>query len=157
MRSRQKQRSASKSEVLALETIFGPPPILPGEDTSAYEALLRRVSADVKPTDIIEKIWVRDIVDHTWEIFRWRRIVVSLATEPPPTSLIKELHRIERIDRLLTVAENRRNAVLREIERRRSTFARSLRDEIHKVQDVEFDVIEPKSIPKTVDANDKAA
>ena len=155
MSSRQKQRS--KSEVLALETIFGPPPILPGEDTSAYDALLRRVSADVKPTDIIEKIWVRDIVDHTWEIFRWRRLVVSLAPEPPPTSLINELHRIERIDRLITVAESRRNAVLREIERRRSTFARTLRDEVHKVEDVEFDVIEPKSISKKIDAGDKAA
>src|SRR4029453_19281244 len=79
--SRRKTCTASKSEeVLAIESVFGPPPILPGEDTSAYEALLARVSADVKPADIIEKIWVRDIVDPTWEIFRLRRIKMGLVS-----------------------------------------------------------------------------
>jgi hypothetical protein len=63
-----------------METIFGPPPILPGEDGSAYEALVRQVIADVKPADIIEKIWVRDIVDLTWEILRWRRIKKTLVS-----------------------------------------------------------------------------
>jgi hypothetical protein len=53
--SSSRPRPSSPSEVLAMETIFGPPPILPGEDASAYEALVRHVTADVKPADIIEK------------------------------------------------------------------------------------------------------
>ena len=32
----------------------------------------------MKPKDIIEEIWVRDIVDLTWEILRLRRLKVSL-------------------------------------------------------------------------------
>ena len=84
MSSRKESLFKSTSEVLAPETIFGPPPVLPGEDASAYEALLACVSADVKPADIIEKIWVRDIVDHTWDIFRLRRIKVSLVSQAIP-------------------------------------------------------------------------
>jgi hypothetical protein len=191
MASRQKALSQSSSEVLVLGTIFGPPPILPGEDASAYEALLGPVSADVKPTDIIEKIWVRDVVDRTWEILRLRRIKTGFASRTMAQTLSKfihgfvhehpqfpenastarsdgfrdllaqrwvmkdpgvvgwvneleangyisinevmasvferELSRIERVDRLITVAEDRRNSVLREIERRRAMFAQSLR------------------------------
>jgi hypothetical protein len=78
--SRRKSNPSSQSEVLDTERVFGAPPILPGEDAAAYEALLARVSADVKPADIIEKIWVRDVVDHTWEIFRWRRIKKTLVS-----------------------------------------------------------------------------
>jgi hypothetical protein len=78
--SRRKPRSTSGSEVVAVETIFGPSPLLPGEDASAYEDLHRRVSAEVKPADIIEKIWVRDVVDHTWEVFRLRRIKMRLVS-----------------------------------------------------------------------------
>jgi len=42
------------------------------------EALVRQLIADVKPADIIEKVEVRDIVDLTWEILRWRRIKKTL-------------------------------------------------------------------------------
>jgi hypothetical protein len=221
MASRQKALSQSSSEVLVLGTIFGPPPILPGEDASAYEALLGRVSADVKPTDILEKIWVRDVVDRTWEILRLRRIKTGFASRTMAQTLSKfihgfvhehpqfpenastarsdgfrdllaqrwvmrdpgvvgwvneleangyisinevmasvferELSRIERVDRLITVAEDRRNSVLREIERRRAMFAQSLRSGIQKVEDAEFKVIESQAIPQTNKANKNAA
>jgi len=71
---RSKRQSPPTPEAFANDSIFGSPPILPGEDASAYKALLEGVSTDVKPKDIIEKIWIRDVVDLTWEIFRWRRI-----------------------------------------------------------------------------------
>lgn len=222
MSSRRKNCSASKSEVLASDSIFGRPPILPGEDASAYEALLARVSADVKPADIIEKIWVRDTVDLTWEIFRLRIIKATLAEflaqqltpfvpetpeyatarktgaitgevvrqlsqefaerwiakEPDAVAWINELEtngrismhavmtssfsrellRIERVDRLIMAAEGRRNAVLREIGRRREiAFARSLRGAIQKAEDAEFEVIEQQAIPPTNNDNQNAA
>jgi hypothetical protein len=34
----------------------------------------------VKPSDIFEEIWVRDIVDLTWEVFRLRRLKASFLT-----------------------------------------------------------------------------
>ena len=57
---------------------FGPPPLIEGDDRAAYDALLARISAAVKPSDIIEDIWARDIVDLSWEIFRLRRLKVDL-------------------------------------------------------------------------------
>jgi hypothetical protein len=52
------------------------------------------------------------------------------------------LDRIERIDRLATNAENRRNASLREIDRRRQVLRETPRATAHKVEDGEFQVIE---------------
>ena len=53
---------------------FGPPPLLEGEDVAAYDELLARVSEGVQPNDILEEIWVRDIVDLVWETLRLRRM-----------------------------------------------------------------------------------
>jgi hypothetical protein len=50
--------------------LFGSPPLLEGEDSAAYDDLLARVSGAVKPADVLEEIWVCDIVDLVWETFR---------------------------------------------------------------------------------------
>lgn len=74
----------AKSQIRAAEvnplnlTLFGPPPLLEGEDSSAYDELHTRISGAVKPEDIFEGIWVRNAVDLTWEIFRWRRFKSQL-------------------------------------------------------------------------------
>jgi hypothetical protein len=60
--------------------LFGPPPLLEGEDAAAYDELLVRISGAVKPTDIFEEIWIRDIVDLVWEAFRLRRLKANLMT-----------------------------------------------------------------------------
>jgi hypothetical protein len=57
---------------------FGPPPLLDGEDPAAYDELLARVSGAVKPSDILEEIWVRDVVDLVWEALRLRRLKAEL-------------------------------------------------------------------------------
>jgi hypothetical protein len=44
---------------------------------------------------------------------------------------------VERIDRMMVTAEARRNAVLREIERHRASFARTLRRAVREVEDAE--------------------
>jgi hypothetical protein len=59
---------------------FGPAPLIEGEDAGAYDELLLRVSAAVRPADIFEEIWVRDIVDLVWEAFRLRRLKACLMT-----------------------------------------------------------------------------
>src|SRR5690349_17722205 len=53
MNSRRKSRPSSTSKALARTPIFGPPPILQGEDAHAYEELAMRVCRAVKPTSII--------------------------------------------------------------------------------------------------------
>jgi hypothetical protein len=59
---------------------FAPPPLIEGDDRAAYDVLLARISAAVKPSDILEDIWLHDIVDLSWEIFRLRRQKVDLMT-----------------------------------------------------------------------------
>jgi hypothetical protein len=170
-------------------SISGPPPLLEGEVSEAYDELLARVSGNVKPVDVIEDIWTREVVDYIWENLRLRRVKTSLlaaavagalqeilasildeekdskvitalvdewtAGKPSARNHVSEylefgnltfedvlarafkneIDGIERIDRLITTTEGRRNAALREIDRHRATFARMLRKEIHGVED----------------------
>ena len=57
-------------------------------------------------------------------------------------ALAEKLDNIERIDRLTTIAESRRNASLREIDRRRAVLGETLRRSVQEVEDGEFEVIE---------------
>ena len=56
-------------------------------------------------------------------------------------ALPKELEYIERLDRLITIAENRRDASQREIDRRRAVLGEALRRQVPEVEG-EFEVIE---------------
>ncbi len=58
--------------------LFGSPLLLEGEDGAAYEELLDRVWAAVKPADTIEEIFTDDVVCSEWEVLRWRRLKLSL-------------------------------------------------------------------------------
>jgi DNA-directed RNA polymerase subunit F len=57
-------------------------------------------------------------------------------------ALAEDLDYIERIDRLTTVAEGRRNACLREIDRRRAVLGETLRRNLQQIEDRECEVIE---------------
>jgi hypothetical protein len=70
---------------------FGPAPLTEGEDAAAYDELLLRISAAVRPHDIFEEIWVRDIVDLVWEAFRLRRLKACLMTAGARAALVQEL------------------------------------------------------------------
>jgi len=179
--------SQSLSPVLPpeLASLLGPAPLVRGEDGGAYEALFARIAVALKPRDIIEWLWARDVVDAAWEGARLRRLRASLRTlgqrrgirsllgeaglDPFPgpegevpaeeaadaydagepayleavdralaergylreaieaQMLRGELTRLEAIDRMAAAADQRRDGVLREVERRRSAFAARLR------------------------------
>ena len=57
-------------------------------------------------------------------------------------ALAEKLVDIERIDRLTTIAESRRNASLHEIERRRAVLGETLRRSVQEIEGAEFKVIE---------------
>jgi hypothetical protein len=57
-------------------------------------------------------------------------------------ALGNQLDSIERIDRLTAIAESRRNASLREIDRRRAVLREALRRSVQEVEEAEFEVIE---------------
>jgi len=170
---------------------LAPPPLIEGEDAASYDDLLARISGTLKPADILEEIWVRDVVDLVWDAFRLRRLKAHLlraaahegmakligplldwdftdqiarrwavgdegAVQTVETTLAAagltmdavmartlglKIHEIERIDRMAMAAEARRNAILREIERHRATFARTLRRAVEDVEDADFKVV----------------
>ena len=57
---------------------LAPPPLIEGENAAAYDDLLARISGTLKPADVLEEIWVRDVVDLAWEVFRLRRLKAHL-------------------------------------------------------------------------------
>jgi hypothetical protein len=227
-------------------TLFGRPPLLEGEDGAAYDELLARIRAAVQPVDVIDEMFIVDVVSLEWEVLRWRRLKSSLIRarglealesflakqlpydfdlnsdhfkddlaeilpedqadsaqtlahecarneadaveeikkalagrdartlkakelvqkyvrrEPDAVTLVhellagagasmdalmadalaEELDDIERIDRLTTIAESRRNASLHEIDRRRAVLGQTLRRSVQEIEDGEFEVIE---------------
>jgi hypothetical protein len=146
---------------------FGPPPLIEGEDSAAYDELLARVSTAVKPADTLEDIWVRDVVDLAWDVFRLRRLKANLVGATAVNRMLasaarpkmdtsteqafdRHLDQIECIDRMTSRTEARRNAALREIELHRATLACRLRRTVQQVEDGEYRAIdvdppEPKS------------
>ena len=247
----------SASTAISRYSLFGPAPILEGEDAAAYNELSSRVCAAIKPIDVIDDMLMADVVGLEWELLRWRRLKVTLirarvlealqdfvhenldyalyrkhfakeltailkdnlaedqaedaqslahafAQEEPAamekvndvlasigltisdilnrsqvhkaqelaqryvrrephavkviqkllgragvsiesltaTALAQELDYIERIDRLATIAESRRDACLREIDRRRAFLGETLRQKMQEIEDREPDVIE---------------
>jgi hypothetical protein len=258
----------SKLKAVRELSLFGPPPLLEGEDEAVYDELLGRVCAAVKPVDVIDEILMVDVVFLEWDVLRLRRWKTSLIRslevkalerfltaqldyadyrkyfqddlteilqanltkgqteddtrrlahqcamnerdavdqvnqilddsysldrmdsildraktrkakelapeymqhEPAATRLVDmllaranlsidalmvceltgALDTIERIDRLITITENRRNAMLREIDRRRTALGEALRRKLQEVEG-EFEVID-----KTPDAKSAA-
>ena len=81
VRSDSKIKSKSKSVTSGPAPrfrLFGQPPILEGEDGGAYDELLARICAAVKPFDIIDEMFIAEVVSLEWEVLRWRRLKSSL-------------------------------------------------------------------------------
>jgi hypothetical protein len=177
------------SSVSNIRDLLGPPPILSGEDSGAYEAFQHQIRTAVGPKDALEEIWVRDVTDLAWEVLRLRRLKAKLfrttahkgltellrwhVTGHELTFLVEswvlrdgkgiakvkallksaeldeeaiftetiaaDAETFERFDRLIAQAEIRRNAILREIDRRRDALAQRLREATGKLlSDADF-------------------
>ena len=71
-------RKKSTSEAVSRHSLFGPPPVLDGEDPAAYDELFGRVSAAVKPIDVIDEMLIDDVVLLQLETLRRRRFISAL-------------------------------------------------------------------------------
>jgi hypothetical protein len=82
-------KSESKTQVAAARvpeqvqrlSLFGPPLVLEGEDAAAYDEVFGRFCAAVKPVDVIDEMFIDDIVSLEWEVLRWRRLKSTLMQE----------------------------------------------------------------------------
>ena len=68
------QKASRANKGLSPIAIFGPVPIIPGENPADYDEVLLRTTSALKPADIIEEMFLDDIVRATWDIIRLRRL-----------------------------------------------------------------------------------
>jgi hypothetical protein len=71
--------------------LLGEPPLLATEEPNQYYALLAALARQVKPRDVIEWLWVKDIADLTWEILRYRHIKAALVNGRFKSALARHL------------------------------------------------------------------
>jgi hypothetical protein len=56
------------------------PSLVRGEDGATYDQVAARFTAAVAPENVIEEMWVRDVVDLVWDVLRLRRLKAGLFT-----------------------------------------------------------------------------
>jgi hypothetical protein len=71
-------RSRGPPKQTLLRTAFGPPALIDGENAAVYDELAAGIAAHVKPIDILEEMWVHDIIEHSWNMERLRSLKMSL-------------------------------------------------------------------------------
>ena len=89
---------------LDLQGLFGPPPLVEGEDPAAYDALSAHIRNAVEPRDVLEEIWVRDIVDIFWETLRLRRLKAKLLQSSAMSGVMRILSSLFEPDRAREMA-----------------------------------------------------
>jgi hypothetical protein len=120
------------------ESVLGPPALFEGEDREAYDRLYTAICNQEKPTDIFGEIYVRDLVDLTWQILRYRRVMVGLEGVTAE-SFGDKLDLAWRIDGMTALAERRRAAIGREHQ-----LHREMREATQQLQNDKSRVIENK-------------
>jgi hypothetical protein len=76
------------------KTPFGSPPLHDIEDQKIYDAILCGLAQDIRPQDCIERILLRDLADHVYEIQWLRRL---------KHRVIRQAHREEMVRRAKAV------------------------------------------------------
>lgn len=92
--SRSRNSEPSGPSVRDIDRLLGAPPLFKGEDRNAYQSLRDQVLDLVKPADIIEEFWIRDVVDLMWEIGRLRRLKAKLMSSSSHKGLAEVLRPI---------------------------------------------------------------
>ena len=61
-----------------IAALFGHASTLKTEDDEIYWNCMKRIAECVEPQDVIEWLWLKDVVDLSWEILRLRRLKIDL-------------------------------------------------------------------------------
>jgi hypothetical protein len=126
-------------------TLFGPPPLFVGEDPKIYDQFLTKISAAVMPADIFQEIWVRDVVDLTFDVFRLRRLKANLLTANACKGLTETLAPLVGRSRAETLAEGwatRKSDVVEEVNKILASAGLSIDHVLAQTFSVKLDDIE---------------
>jgi hypothetical protein len=180
-------------ELPSTADLLGRPPVITGELASAFEELLDRARDILKSSDLIEEMWVHDVVNLEWENLRDRRLKAHLLLasqyaglervltpikgmaeaenlslrwakrDPVAVAEVDQhlasagltmdavmaetfaarLREIDCMEHMIASREARRAGALRELARHREASAARLKDATKKVEDAEYEDIEP--------------
>ena len=163
----------------ALVPVYQQRPLTLDESTEEYDAILADFTSAVRPTDVFEWTWVKDLADTYWESYRLKRVRNQLLEKASSSSLFsaiktaldnwtpsageqgeseaiaedlrrgriakvqsfmetksivveysysevyaRSLEQFDIIDKMLALADSRRDRVLRDIDRRRDSALR---------------------------------
>jgi hypothetical protein len=149
---------ATRAETAEM-TVLGSLPLLQGEDRADYERWRAAVIGELKPADLMEKIWTNDIIYLEWEIVRFRRakanyirelaapdlipgLTLKLGESGPHIDVAKSIaafiDTLEPLERMIAMMEQRRNAAYHQAEQHRANLGNRLRHAVEQVEDAEF-------------------
>ena len=145
------RKSESKAELAAARVpgpaqrlaVFGPPLLLEGEDAEAYDELLARMCAAVKPVDVIDEMLIADIVALEWEVLRWRRLKRTLMRKRGLKALKRFL--VEQLESNYDLHREHFQSYLTEV----------LEDNLPPEQADSAEMLAAECTPDTDEANDK--
>jgi hypothetical protein len=69
-----RRRASARSD----QRLVRHPPLLPNEDPNRYRQLFAAFAHAIRPTDVLECVWLKDDADLQWEILRYRRWKAAL-------------------------------------------------------------------------------
>jgi len=78
----------------ALQLWLDQRPLVVSESPVTYDALQAEARAALNPSDIIERLLVKDVVDYSWEVARLRDVVAGL----------QNVSRIDALSKMLVMA-----------------------------------------------------
>jgi len=76
--SKTKSNTSPLAKVQGLMLFGSSPLLIPGEDDDAYHEFFSRVRTAINPVDIIDEMFIADVVSLEWEVLRWRRLKSNL-------------------------------------------------------------------------------
>lgn len=82
--------------------------------------------------------WMRRDPDQVAEVAAWLEEAGLTEDAILAQALVENLDAFDKIDRMITQTESRRNAMLREIDRHREAVAQRLRQASHAIEDAQF-------------------
>jgi hypothetical protein len=110
MPTKRKAATTRKAKTPSRISLFGPPPLIEGEDAAAYDELYARVSSAVRPTDFIEELLLHDVVDISWSIYRLRRLQAALLSDEISREFSREVAFLDEL--IETTPEDEHKAAL---------------------------------------------
>jgi len=77
-----------------IEVMLGPPPVLSRRAAALHKLLFMGLAQTIKPTDVIEWMYVRDAADYRIRVFWTRKLIAKLIDQPKENAITERGHQI---------------------------------------------------------------